>query len=71
MRTTLVIAEVALAVTLLAGAGSPDPQLRKLAAVDPGFPVQPALTFELSLPDSALCGGTAAGRVLRPAAAEA
>ena len=52
MRTTLVITEVALAVTLLAGAGLLIRSFSKLAAVDPGFPVQPALTFEVSLPDS-------------------
>jgi putative ABC transport system permease protein len=52
MRTTLVITEVALAVTLLAGAGLLIRSFSKLAAVDPGFPVQPALTFELSLPDA-------------------
>ena len=54
MRTTLVITEVALAVTLLAGAGLLIRSFSKLAPVDPGFPVQPALTFELSLPDVAL-----------------
>src|SRR5918993_220520 len=52
MRTTLVITEVALAVTLLAGAGLLIRSFSKLAAVDPGFPVQPALTFEVSLPES-------------------
>jgi putative ABC transport system permease protein len=52
MRTTLVIAEVALAVTLLAGAGLLIRSFSRLASVDPGFQVKPALTFELSLPDS-------------------
>jgi putative ABC transport system permease protein len=52
MRTTLVVAEVALAVTLLAGAGLLIRSFSKLASVDPGFQVKPALTFELSLPDS-------------------
>ena len=52
MRTTLVIAEVALAVMLLAGAGLMIRSFSRLAAVDPGFQVQPALTFSLSLPDS-------------------
>ena len=51
MRTTLVITEVALAVTLLAGAGLLIRSFSKLASVDPGFPVQPALAFEVSLPD--------------------
>jgi putative ABC transport system permease protein len=52
MRTTLVISEVALAVTLLAGAGLLIRSFTKLAAVDPGFSVQPALTFDLTLPDA-------------------
>jgi putative ABC transport system permease protein len=52
MRTSLVVAEVALAVTLLAGAGLLIRSFSRLAAVDPGFQVKPALTFELSLPDS-------------------
>ena len=52
MRTTLVIAEVALAVTLLAGAGLLIRSFARLAAVDPGFQVDPALTFEISLPDA-------------------
>jgi putative ABC transport system permease protein len=52
MRSTLVVAEVALAVTLLAGAGLLIRSFTRLAAVDPGFQVKPALTFELSLPDA-------------------
>ena len=52
VRTTLVIVEVALAVTLLAGAGLLIRSFSKLASVDPGFTVQDALTFELSLPDA-------------------
>ena len=52
MRTTLVITEVALAVTLLAGAGLLIRSFSRLAAVDPGFKVQPALTFDLTLPDA-------------------
>jgi len=52
MRTALVVAEVALAVTLLAGAGLLIRSFSKLAAVDPGFQVEPALTFELTLPDA-------------------
>ena len=71
MRTALVITEVALAVTLLAGAGLLIRSFSKLAAVDPGFPVQPALTFEVTLPGEPLCRGCAADRVFRPAAAKA
>jgi putative ABC transport system permease protein len=51
MRGALVIAEMALAVMLLAGAGLLIRSFTKLAAVDPGFRVGPALTFELSLPE--------------------
>src|SRR5688572_21780831 len=36
---------------LLAGAGLLIRSFSRLAAVDPGFQVQPALTFELSLPE--------------------
>ena len=43
---------MALAVMLLAGAGLLIRSVTRLAAVDPGFRVEPALTFELSLPDS-------------------
>lgn len=52
MRTILVVTEVALAVTLLAGAGLLIRSFSKLAAVDPGFQVRPALAFEVYLPDT-------------------
>ena len=52
LRSTLVVAEVALAVTLLAGAGLLIRSFSRLAAVDPGFDVRPALTFTLTLPDA-------------------
>jgi putative ABC transport system permease protein len=52
MRGALVVAEMALAVALLAGAGLLVRSFIKLASVDPGFRVDPALTFELSLPDA-------------------
>ena len=52
LRGGLVIAEVALAVVLLAGAGLLVRSFARLAAVDPGFPQDRALTFELSLPDA-------------------
>jgi putative ABC transport system permease protein len=52
MRTTLVVTEVALAVTLLAGAGLLIRSFTRLASVDPGFKVAPALAFDLTLPEA-------------------
>ena len=52
MRGALVVAEMALAVMLLTGAGLLIRSFVKLASVDPGFHVEQSLTFELSLPDS-------------------
>ena len=52
MRSALVVAEMALAVVLLAGAGLLIRSFVKLASVDPGFHAEQALTFELSLPDA-------------------
>jgi putative ABC transport system permease protein len=52
MRSALVVAEMALAVVLLAGAGLLIRSFTKLASVDPGFHAEQALTFELSLPDA-------------------
>jgi putative ABC transport system permease protein len=51
LRSALVIAEMALAVLLLAGAGLLIRSFSRLASVDPGFHADQALTFELSLPD--------------------
>jgi putative ABC transport system permease protein len=52
VRGALVVAELALAVMLLAGAGLLMRSFMKLQAVDPGFRPEQALTFEISLPDS-------------------
>lgn len=52
VRGVLVVAELALAVMLLAGAGLLMRSFIKLQAVDPGFKVEPALTFDLTLPDA-------------------
>jgi putative ABC transport system permease protein len=52
VRGTLVMAELALAVMLLTGAGLLMRSFVKLQAVDPGFKPEQALTFELTLPDA-------------------
>jgi putative ABC transport system permease protein len=52
LRGGLVIVETALAVMLLAGAGLMIKSFTRLTSVDPGFAVAPALTFQLSLPES-------------------
>ena len=52
LRGALVVAELALAVMLLAGAGLLMRSFIKLQAVDPGFRPEQALTFELTLPEA-------------------
>jgi putative ABC transport system permease protein len=51
VRGALVVAELALAVMLLAGAGLLMRSFVKLQSVDPGFRPEQALTFDLTLPD--------------------
>jgi putative ABC transport system permease protein len=50
LRGALIVAEMALAVMLLAGAGLLIKSFGKLQAVDPGFRPEETLSFELSLP---------------------
>jgi putative ABC transport system permease protein len=53
LRSGLVIGQIALAMTLLAGAGLLLRSFVRLRAVDPGFRTENALTFRISLPESA------------------
>jgi putative ABC transport system permease protein len=52
IRRMLVVAEVALALTLLTGAGLLIKSFARLQGVDPGFVPEHLLTFNLALPDS-------------------
>ena len=61
----LVIAEIALAVVLLAGAGLTLISFGNLLAVDPGFTPAGVLTVEFALPDGRYRRGRRAARLLR------
>lgn len=50
LRATMAVAQLALAVTLLAGAGLLVRSFLRVLAVDPGFDARNVLTFEISLP---------------------
>jgi predicted permease len=50
LRGVLVVAEVSLAVVLLAGAGMMIQTVRNLAAIDPGYDVDDVLTLNVSVP---------------------
>ena len=58
-RGGIVVAEVALAVTLLVGAGLLLRSFQRLVAVDPGFRPENVLTFRVSLPDRSYASDTA------------
>lgn len=52
VRRALVVAETALALTLLAGAGLLIRSFARIQGIDPGFQAERVLTFNLSLPNS-------------------
>ena len=70
LRSALVVAEVALAVVLLAGAGLMIRSVRNLSAVNPGFDERSVLSLRISIP-RAVPPGAAATRDAAPAPAPA
>ena len=63
------VTEVALALTLLTGAGLLLKSFARLQGVDPGFDPANLLTFNLALPQTRYAQRHHAGRLLRPGAA--
>ncbi len=59
LRGGLVVGQIALAMMLLAGAGLLIRSFMRLRSVYPGFPPESALTFRISLPESAYAGDPA------------
>ena len=68
LRRSLVVTEVALALTLLTGAGLLLKSFARLQKVDPGFDPANLLTFNLALPQSKYPSDTAQARLLRAGA---
>jgi putative ABC transport system permease protein len=64
-RNLLIVAEVALSVVLLVGAGLLIRSFLALQRVDPGFDASDVLTFELSMPSGKYPGGAARRSFLR------
>jgi putative ABC transport system permease protein len=58
-RSVLIVAEVALSVVLLVGAGLLIRSFLALQRVDPGYDASDVLTFELSMPSGKYAGGAA------------
>jgi putative ABC transport system permease protein len=67
LRGVLVVAEVALAIVLLIGAGLTIRSTQKLAAIDPGFDPSGLLTVTVSMPRQPAPPGTAAAVPGQPA----
>ena len=69
LRNSLVVAEVALAVVLLVGAGLMIQSVRKMSAIDPGFDAGSLLTMNVSVPRAATppaADGASANRTPAP-----
>jgi putative ABC transport system permease protein len=65
MRSTLVVAEIAMAVLLLVGASLMIRSVAKLAGVDPGFQADSVITLHASLPDASSASSTASAPSVR------
>jgi predicted permease len=69
LRNSLVVAEVALAVVLLVGAGLMIQSVRKMSAIDPGFDAGSLLTLNVSVPRATIplaADGASANRTPAP-----